>query len=287
MTNITKSIKRVQQDNFKKMVYMIIEKLQDQEKTADEIEKIIDDCFEQLQESKNSQRGRSGYNVFVSEKAAEMKASSTEKFDFKVVSKTIGDMWKMMTEKEKDIYREKAKNMPIDKKEICNGVKGNGDPCTNKTKPNSDVCGQHMPKEHEDVPMCIANTKKGTQCKRKVVEGQDLCKTHIKLSTAPISEAPIEKVKCQGLTNDKKSCKRNAINGKYCKAHAEKYGFQETGEKTLSYPKTVTIEDDTAQLFTYNNKQYYMGENDSACYNVATHAVIGFWDAETEAIQYD
>lgn len=293
MSNITKSIKRIQQDIFKKVVYMVIEKVQDQTMTEEQIMEIIEECMQKLMENEKTQRGRSGYNVFVSEKSAEMKEQQGDKVSFKDLSKTIGQMWKEMSEEEKDVYREKAKSMPVEQKKICSGTKGNGDPCTNKTKEGSEFCGQHLPKETKETEenMCQAKTKKGSACTRKAQEGQDLCKMHlIKSSTTDASSTSSEKKKCQGLTKTKDPCKRNALVGDYCKKHAEIYGFEASEEavpEKHNYPKTVQIGNDKANLFTYKNKQYYLGEDDNVCYNAATHAEVGFWDAEEEVIIYN
>lgn len=286
MSNITKSIKRIQQENFKKVVFMVIEKIQDQNLNEDEINNIIDECMLQLNEVDKTQRGKSGYNVFVSEKSAELKSNSNKKIVFKNLSKKIGDMWKKMTEEEKDIYREKAKNIPIEKKKICIGTKGNGDPCTNKTKENSNYCGQHIVKDSNDESdnKCQAKTRKNVPCTRKAIDNQDLCKIHIEKSSklSPISS---EK-KCQGLTKNKDPCKRNAIVGDYCKKHSEIYGFQEEIQSN-DYPKSINIGDERANLINYKNKQYYLGEEDNVCYNPITHAEIGFWDADKEIIVYN
>ncbi len=296
MSTMIKSIKRIQQENSKKVIYSLIEKIQSETFTEEQIEAMVEESMLEMRQANKSQRGKSGYNIFVKEKSAEMKENSTEKIQFKEISKKIGEMWKNMSEDEKDMYRQKAKDMPAETKKICSGTKGDGTACSNKVKTDSKFCGQHLPKQEKDTSdenKCKAKTAKGNPCTRNACDGQDLCKMHIAKSTKPKDSA--EKQTCQGLSKSKEPCKRKAALGDYCKKHAEVYGFKslENGEAevetttTTSYPKIVKIGTDSANLITYKGKQYYLGEDDNVCYNAATHAEVGFWDADEETIIYN
>lgn len=295
MSNMIKAIKRIQQDNFKKVVLTVIEKIQGKSLDEEEIMKIINESMTELLSSQKPQRMKSGYNVFVSEKSAELKAGSKDKIAFKDISKKISEMWKAMSDEEKEVYQEKAKNMPVEQKKICAGTKGDGTACVNKAKTNSEFCGQHMPKEEkgdeDNSNKCKAKTKKGNDCTRHAQEGSDLCKMHLANSSKQeTSSSNSEKKPCEGLTKKKEICKRSAVIGKYCKKHAEQYGITSEAKEAIpddSFPRTIKIADDTANLITFQDKKYYLGENDNICYSATTHAEVGYWDADKEIIIYD
>ncbi len=108
---------------------------------------------------------------------------------------------------------------------------------------------------------CQATTKRGTQCKRKAVEGGKYCAQHAARLGGGEAEAPAAKPKrarrakaeaeapaandapaaaegqCQATTKSGAPCKRKAqAGGKYCAQHAAKMGGGET-ETPAAKPK--------------------------------------------------
>lgn len=123
-------------------------------------------------------RAKTGYNVFVTEKFAEIKAASKEPIVFVSEAKKIGMMWGKLTVEEKLVYANRAK--------ICSGVKADGTPCTHKAKKNLQFCGYHVPnkteKKSEKKTKCVGVTASGVQCSRNARSGKTMCQMHIKKS---------------------------------------------------------------------------------------------------------
>ncbi len=310
MANINKFIRRINQETFKKIVFLFIEKIKDKSFTEEELLSILDSCIIEDQGKPNlNKRGKSGYNVFVSEQSAKFKQTDTT-VPFKQQSKKIGELWKNMTNEEKEVYNIKAKNNSIlVDTPLCKGIKQDGSICNKKIRKNNDTlqakasvgehsalyCKQHLPKEEKvrGNNMCSGITNNNTKCSRKALEGEDLCKMHLKKSSLPSQNKhkALEIVKptpdkiCIGLKADNNVCAKKASNGDYCNTHFLKYNITET--LSSSYPDEIEIEEGIIGILQRTNKEIFYKDQDDICYTPNTHSKFGFFDNENNEIIYD
>ena len=255
MSTITKSVQRLHKDLSKKIAYAIIEKIQDQSLTEEQIMEIVENV---LQTQEKTKKGRSGYNLFNSEKSKELKDTVLKGLGIKDRSQKISTMWKALSQEEKDIYNTRAKEVIVEQKKMCTATKANGDACTHRTKNDEDFCGQHMKKTKKEKKLSDSETS---------------------------SQASDEPKKCIGITKTGAPCKSKVVVQDYCKRHAKVYNISEEESDTL--PTEIQIGSDTATLLNYNDKQYYRGNEDDIVYHAHTRKQIGFWDADDEAIAFD
>ena len=109
--------------------------------------------------------------------------------------------------------------------EQCVAIKANGDRCKNEGKYDG-LCKSHDTHrplrrvDREDEGVCRREKKKGKHagdiCGKKAMEGEELCKDCKERSEM------VEKEKCKGKTTKGLRCKKNALEGGYCKVHGEK-----------------------------------------------------------------